>query len=334
MSTMSVMSVMPTMSVTSNLSSKFEKELVKFIAWVKTTDYKVSDIVDGSEFEWGNVNIKNFEEPGRNKLETYIKELMKVYFVSRGGEEINDIKLMTKEFREYKPKRSIVNTEGESKKKKKSIEKSIEKNVEKSIKSVEKSIKSIKSVETTKVVVSESFNTNDTWYLQTLSESTQDLVSIFGNPIKNAKQDDYEYEWKIMVGEKPFSIYNWLNYDNEFYEFQDNEWYLAGIEEKSNEEKYLIDYIKQKGNLKESKSESKVKVAKIKPQLPEVEPKTELVQTKIKESEFELEKEIEEIEEIEETEEVKETNFELDIELDLIEDDDLEINIDDIDFDF
>lgn len=313
------MSVMPTMSVTSNLSTKFEKELVKFIAWVKTTDYKVSDIVDGSEFEWENVNIENFEEPGRNKLETYIKELMKIYFVSRGGEEINDIKLMTKEFREYKPKRSIVDTESEgvSKKKKKSVEKNVEKNVE-----------------STKVVVSESFNTNDTWYLQTLSESTQDLVSIFGNPIKNAKQDDYEYEWKIMVGEKPFSIYNWLNYDNEFYEFQDNEWYLAGIEEKSNEEKYLIDFIKQKGNVKqttkkESKSESKVKVAKIKPQLPKAEPKAEPAQTKIKEPEFELEQE-----EIEETEEVKETNFELDIELDLIEDDDLEINIDDIDFDF
>jgi|LakMenE18May11ns_1017448.scaffolds.fasta_scaffold9958087_2 hypothetical protein len=320
MSTMSVMSVMSTKSVTSNLSSKFEKELVKFIAWVKTTDYKVSDIVDGSELEWKNVNLENFEEPGRNKLETYIKELMKVYFVSRGGEEINDIKLMTKEFREYKPKRSIVDTESEgtSEKKKKSIEKN------------ERPIKRSKNIEKTKVVVSESFNTNDTWYLQTLSESTQDLVSIFGNPIKNSKQDDYEYEWKIMVGEKTFSIYNWLNYDNQFYEFQDNEWYLAGVEEKSNEEKYLIDYIKQKGDLnikqttnKESKSESKVKVAKIKEQPSKVEP----VQT---EPEFELEEEIEETGEVD----IKETNFELDIELDLIEDDDLEINIDDIDFDF
>ena len=292
------------------MSVKFEKELSKFIAWVEKTDYKVSDIVDESKVEWKNANIGNFEEPGRNKLETYIKELMKVYFVSKNGEEINDIKLMTKEFREYKPKRSI-DTESEGEKKKKTITKN------------EKTItKPKKNIEDVKVVVSESFDTNGTWYLETLSESTQDLVGIFGNPIKNSKKDDYEYEWKIMVGEKIFSIYNWLNYDNEFYEFQDNEWYLAGIEEKSTEEKYLRNYIKQKCNLNIKQNEQE-------PILTNEEPTTNEEPILTKDLQFEQE-EFEEIQEVN----VKESNYELDVELDLIEDDDLEINIDDIDFDF
>ncbi len=298
-------------SITMNLSTKFEKELCKFIAWVEKTDYKVSDIVDGSEIEWENANIVNFEEPGRNKLETYIKELMKVYFVSKRGEEINDIKLMTKEFREYKPKRSI---DIESEKKKKTVtknEKTVTKN-EKTVTKNEKTVKKLKNVEDIEVVVSESFDTSGTWYLQTLSESTQDLVSIFGNPIKNVKKDDYEYEWKIMVGEKIFSIYNWLNYDNEFYEFQDNEWYLAGIDEKSKEEKHLMNYIKQKGNIKQNEQRQ-----------------SEPILTK----DLQFEPEQEEFEENQDVD-VKESNYDLDIELDLIEDDDLEINIDDIDFDF
>ena len=309
------MSVKSVKSITLNLSTKFEKELSKFIAWVEKTDYKVSDIVDESKVEWKNVNIGNFEEPGRNKLETYIKELMKVYFVSKNGEEVNDIKLMTKEFREYKPKRSI-DTESEGEKKKKKITKN--ENPKKSIENQKKTIaKPKKNIEEVKVVVSESFDTNGTWYLETLSESTQDLVGIFGNPIKNSKKDDYEYEWKIMVGEKIFSIYNWLNYDNEFYEFQDNEWYLAGIEEKSNEEKYLMNYIKQKGNLDIKQNDQ--------------EPTTNQEPILTKDLQFESEQE--EFEEIQEVN-VKESNYELDVELDLIEDDDLEINIDDIDFDF
>ena len=318
------MSVMSAKSITLNLSTKFEKELSKFIAWVEKTDYKVSDIVDESKVEWKNANIGNFEEPGRNKLETYIKELMKVYFVSKNGEEINDIKLMTKEFREYKPKRSIdTESEGEKKKKTTKNEKVItkpKKNIE-DVKTITKNEKTItkpkKNIEDVKVVVSESFDTNATWYLRTLSESTQDLVNIFGNPIKNSKKDDYEYEWKIMVGEKIFSIYNWLNYDNEFYEFQDNEWYLAGIEEKSNEEKYLMNYIKQKGNLDIKQNDQ--------------EPTTNQEPILTKDLQFESEQE--EFEEIQEVN-VKESNYELDVELDLIEDDDLEINIDDIDFDF
>jgi len=337
------------MTTTLNLTAKFEKELTKFIAWVEMTDYKISDIVDGTELEWNSISLDNFEEPGRNKLETYIKQLMKVYFVSRDGNEINDIKLMTKEFREYKPKRSRSDTESES-----------EAKVVKRVKDVKtkKNIKdkTSKKNETFDVVVSDSFDTSDTWYINTLSQSTQDLVNALGEPIKNKNSDDYQYEWKIMVGGKVFSIYNWLNYYNEFYSFEENEWYLGGTQEKSEQEEYLMNYISNQKPKQPSKEneiikeqtpkEKKTSNEIIKEQPPnekeiikEQAPKQTSKQTpKEKKTSNEIIKEqlIEnEIEQdIDEDEIPVKESHDFDIELDLIEDDDLEINIDDIDFDF
>jgi len=303
------------MTTTLNLTAKFEKELTKFIAWVEMTDYKISDIVDGTELEWNSISLDNFEEPGRNKLETYIKQLMKVYFVSRDGNEINDIKLMTKEFREYKPKRSRSDTESES-----------EAKVVKRVKDVKtkKNIKdkTSKKNETFDVVVSDSFDTSDTWYINTLSQSTQDLVNALGEPIKNKNSDDYQYEWKIMVGGKVFSIYNWLNYYNEFYSFEENEWYLGGTQEKSEQEEYLMNYISNQKPKQPSK-ENEI----IKEQTPkEKKTSNEIIKEQLIENEIEQDIDEDEIP-------VKESH-DFDIELDLIEDDDLEINIDDIDFDF
>jgi len=337
------------MTTTLNLTAKFEKELTKFIAWVEMTDYKISDIVDGTELEWNSISLDNFEEPGRNKLETYIKQLMKVYFVSRDGNEINDIKLMTKEFREYKPKRSRSDKESES-----------EAKVVKRVKDVKtkKNIKdkTSKKNETFDVVVSDSFDTSDTWYINTLSQSTQDLVNALGEPIKNKNSDDYQYEWKIMVGGKVFSIYNWLNYYNEFYSFEENEWYLGGTQEKSEQEEYLMNYISNQKPKQPSKEneiikeqtpkEKKTSNEIIKEQPPnekeiikEQAPKQTSKQTpKEKKTSNEIIKEqlIEnEIEQdIDEDEIPVKESHDFDIELDLIEDDDLEINIDDIDFDF
>jgi len=75
------------------LSEKFEKELVKFIAWLPTTDYKIKDIVDNSELEWKDSVLTNFEEPGRNKLESYIREMSKGYCITKGEQEMNSEQL-------------------------------------------------------------------------------------------------------------------------------------------------------------------------------------------------------------------------------------------------
>jgi len=84
----------------------------------------------------------------------------------------------------------------------------------------------------------------------------------------------------------------------------------------------LRNYIKQKCNLNIKQNEQE-------PILTNEEPTTNEEPILTKDLQFEQE-EFEEIQEVN----VKESNYELDVELDLIEDDDLEINIDDIDFDF
>jgi hypothetical protein len=94
------------MSICVGLSAKFEKELSHFITWMPSTEYNLSDVVDGSKVNWNDVVLSSFQEPGRNKLESFIKELMKVYFLNKNGNEITDVKLIAKEFRET-PKKEI-----------------------------------------------------------------------------------------------------------------------------------------------------------------------------------------------------------------------------------
>ena len=319
------------------MSTKFEKELSKFIAWVENTEYKISDVVDNTPLKWNEVSLSNFEEPGRNKLETYIKELMKCYFISKDDEELNDIKLMTKEFREYKPKRKMTDTKSDD-----------DLNTEKT-KSVKKMRKTEKSKTIEKqndnnekyfdVVVSDEFDTSNTWYLRTLSQSTDDLLKIFGKPIEAIEKSEYQYEWKIMVGDKLFSIYNWLNDDNEFYDYLENEWYLAGTEENTKEEKYLVKYLKQSKETKkfeEAILEQEVKEQEVKEKeiVKELKGKAKETVKELKGKKIEEEEELNELEETEDYNNIEEKEFDLDIELDLIDDDNLEINIDDIDFDF
>ena len=314
------------------MSTKFEKELSKFIAWVENTEYKISDVVDNTPLKWNEVSLSNFEEPGRNKLETYIKELMKCYFISKDDEELNDIKLMTKEFREYKPKRKMTDTKSDD-----------DLNTEKT-KSVKKMRKTEKSKTIEKqndnnekyfdVVVSDEFDTSNTWYLRTLSQSTDDLLKIFGKPIEAIEKSEYQYEWKIMVGDKLFSIYNWLNDDNEFYDYLENEWYLAGTEENTKEEKYLVKYLKQSKETKKFEEAILEQEVKEKEIVKELKGKAKETVKELKGKKIEEEEELNELEETEDYNNIEEKEFDLDIELDLIDDDNLEINIDDIDFDF
>lgn len=303
-----------TTATIASFSEKFQKELAKFTKWIETTDIKVGDIVDGSEISWKDISIPDFEEPGRNKLENFIKEVMKHYFVNVNGEEINDIKMITKDFRENKPKRSrkqdLVSDGSESdkkltKKQKTETPKKVEKENAKKSKKVEEN-------GNFDVVVDKNFDTNDTEYFDTLSFTTQELVRCFGKPIFTPDEEEYQYEWKLMVGSKLFSIYNWLNDDNKFDKFEECEWYLGGTDKnkQKQEQVYLLQYVKDK--------------------------KDERVEDVIDKQD---EVEINQVEDVPEDLDDEEVNLNehidesIDIELDLIDDNDLEINIDDIDFD-
>ena len=60
------------------ISEKFEKELVTFMLWISDSDYKISKGKESEELDWTIDLLSSFEEPGRNKLECFIKELKNI----------------------------------------------------------------------------------------------------------------------------------------------------------------------------------------------------------------------------------------------------------------
>jgi len=198
------------MSICEGLSAKFEKELTSFIAWLPSTEYNVSDVANGSKVDWKDVVLSSFQEPGRNKLETFIKELMKVYFLHENGVEITDVKLIAKQFREA-PKES--------------------KKVPKESKKVPKETKKAPKESKKEKVTENTLDKSEECFMRALLYCSKKLAKCFGN-----NMDD---EWKLMIGSKGFSIGNLINEDD----FEGNEWYLASFEKRSQKEKDLLSYM-------------------------------------------------------------------------------------------
>lgn len=213
------------------LTEKFEKELVKCFKWLNESGYVVKDVVDGAEVGWQMSLLVQFIEPGRNKLECYIKEIIKNYIIEFGGKTIDDYKLIVKEFKESKASK-ISNKKSDDKLKEKKVEKSKkEKNTE--ITKTEKS-KKTKKLENKieEIVINMNLCTSDTYYLDTLVYTTQQLVNILGDPEKTGNESTkHQFEWKFMIRNNVYTIYDWKNEDGEFSNFEDAEWFLGGNSE-------------------------------------------------------------------------------------------------------
>lgn len=225
--------------IKNKFSEMFINDLERFVIWLSENDYCLNDIVTGEKVEM-NIDLINFNEPSRSKLECYVKELLKYYTLEKNNEEIDDIKTMIKEFRANKIRKGI---------KKSKIEKV--KKVDKSevVKNTDDIIKD--------VIVKEDLNTDDVYYIDTLEFSTKQLEGVFGKPLKNGKRGDkHQYEWKILMitdqEEIIFSIYNWQYKNGEFDDYDENEWFLGMMKRCRNdilsESDMMIDYIKGKIN--------------------------------------------------------------------------------------
>lgn len=225
------MSATTASSVSVVLSDKFKKELEKFLSWASES-YTIKDI-DNNEKEWSTALLTKFEEPGRNKLEAYIKALLQNYIISVGDMDIEDAKLLAKEFKEKsgKPKKSESES-SETKTKKSKTEKP------------KKETKTMKSSETEtecNVRLDMSLDTSETYNVETLDFWTQELVKVFGEPKKTGSEDDeHTWEWKLEVGGDIYSIYNWNEYGESY---EEATWYLGSTVENKKTIKVLNDYI-------------------------------------------------------------------------------------------
>ncbi len=254
-----------------NFSEKFVDDLKKFKIWLDENQYYLSDIATGENIKL-EMDLINFSEPSRNKLECYVKELVKYYSLVKDNEEIDDIKSMVKDFRQNKSKKSIK----KGNEKKKLVEK-----VEKKMKDKESDIKDkesdIKEEEVCIIKEKEdciirdiinigmdsmrNIDTDNVCYIDTLEFSTKNLEGVFGKPLKNGKEGDkHQYEWKILVvtekEEIIYSIYNWMDKNGNFKEYNKSEWNLGTMKRCLRDKSrgcecqlyFIIEFIKTKVN--------------------------------------------------------------------------------------
>lgn len=211
------------MVVENEFSEAFINDLNKFKIWLDENEYYLNDIVTGEKVNL-EVNMMSFNEPSRNKLECYVKELLKCYCLVKDNEDVDDIKTMIKNFRQNKPKK--VKKDNKIKK-----EKQIENNIKKKENDV---IKSAVNERKFDMVVKDNLDTKDVCYIDTLEFSTLDLEKVFGKPLKNGCENDkHQYEWKILAisgdEEMIYSIYNWKDENDEFKSYNENMWHIGTI---------------------------------------------------------------------------------------------------------
>lgn len=124
-------------------TDKFTKDLAAFYEWVEEEselelkEDSVEKFPDLDDINWTSVreNI-SFNEPGRNKLDNYIKCVMEDFVISFSGEDCNDSKVISKMYKEYNEKKKQEKKE----KKEKSVKPTPPKTPKKSTTSLKKSI--------------------------------------------------------------------------------------------------------------------------------------------------------------------------------------------------
>jgi hypothetical protein len=208
--------------MTIELSEKFSKEIEKFFNWANE-HYILENNVTGNIQVWNTKLLNNYEEPQRNKLEHLLKNLMKSFVFKQNGCVIDDVKLIVKNFKAKKPKH----------KKNSLIE----------------------------VDINSKLDTTETFFLQEIDFSTNQLIDKLGNPLNTGTDTDkHRYEWKIKFDGEIFSIYDWIDENGDFEDYLHIRWCLGGIS-RSNIKGFL-EFLHNKKPKKEEENIEKPKTEK------------------------------------------------------------------------
>jgi hypothetical protein len=242
-----------TKNVTARYSEKFVKEINKFFDWVKSNGYTIRDIENDITKEWNIELLNKFEEPGRNKIESYLKELTNIYVIIHEDKEVEDVKMIAKDFKlEKKDKKQEKKQKIENKKKQETPNMNI-------------------------TVVNE-YDSKDMKYLDTLKVKWSVLQEKFGEPIKTEKfhnPDDsesdckYRCEWKIKISTtigsevlyNYYSIYDWVNKKGKFDNIEKSKWYISGYEYNDYDIKLLTKYLKKKSKKSSTSSQESTELS-------------------------------------------------------------------------
>ncbi len=151
----------------------------------------------------------------------------------------------------------------------------------------------------TSVKLDYNVDTSDTEYIETLPFNSYELECIFGNP-KKINLSQFEYEWKITINNRIYSIYDFIDDDDTPYELR--EWHIASLN--SNHQckdiRFLYKYINNflQKSQKPEKSEKSQKPEKPeksqKPEKPEKSQKPEKPEKSQKPENYDSDNEIDE----------------------------------------
>lgn len=197
-------------------SEKFAVEVATFDAWFKENkfvcekdccDVDISDVI--------NKVAETFEEPGRNKLDKLLKNFIE-----------NGYKIILYE-----------NEKIENEKDTKTIIKYMKRDAPKAVKPEKVRNTKIKKIVAEPVipvsvnfVLNNDINTDACDYLDTLDMITDDLVEIFGMPVKsNIPDDRHRYEWKFQASNGDvYHLYDWkYDEDPNFQDFTEADWHIG-----------------------------------------------------------------------------------------------------------
>lgn len=203
-------------STSAMLSEKFFKEANRFYGFANEAGIILESKSNKKEIvSWGEFDFE-FVEPGRNKLVAYLKKVMEIYTMKSGNEALEEcqIKEIVKEFKDWKP----------SKKTQSKPQKSTKQTQGKPIDSSKNENVSLYNIE-----VNHNLDTSDTEFIDVIEQSTEELERCLGKPCKTGQdKDPWNFEWKIQIEDKVYSVYDWLNEEQVFDDYFDSEWFISG----------------------------------------------------------------------------------------------------------
>lgn len=222
-----------------NLTEKFEKELYKFKEWI-IDNYTPFSITNNQQTCFENIDMSNYIEPPRNKLEVYVKMIMKDYKIisKETGNQIENYKTIVINFKNAK------------------ITKKNEKKESKKTKIIKNAI-NVTIIPT----IDKTIDSSDFYWHDTLEDiNTEQLINIFGEPdyVYSENRDSKDiWEWKITIGNNKYCIYDWRSdflHDTEKHTRENMNniiWNLGGESKKRilNDIKILIKYINTNQNI-------------------------------------------------------------------------------------
>jgi hypothetical protein len=237
--------------MTCTFTSNFEKELNRFFEWARN-HYIIED--DSNEhLNWNKSVLPDYIETPRKKLDGFVKNVFKIYIIKdiHTNEMIDSFTEILDNFRNKKEtlkeigkttknKTNISNTQELNDFYSSSETRSDESRLDDHRLSINDFNDTQPFCEDDNLYFDNSLDTSKTWWLYSLSCTTDELINKYGNPIFTGKENDrHRYEWKFTYKGGMYSIYDWKDEHNKFEEFNECEWFLCG-----NDDMYVKEIVK------------------------------------------------------------------------------------------